>query len=201
MAAVTGEAPPNEEASAPPLPPPPLPAATNEISPEATEHSPIAVPTTTPASEEAQMFALTLGMDLKELSIHVDVEALLGCCGGSVESALDLFFSDESLAKELAPPTRSAASPGLTASSQGSNYGAVAALPVPPAPAQDAEVMLACGHVEAALPALPSFEAVLQLCGGISRGDIGPTAVVEEGVGEFSNGIFTIVVPLDVAWN
>jgi len=162
-----------------PPPPPPAPAA---------------------LTEQAQMFAMTLGMAPLDLVARVDPDTLLELCGGSLEVALDMFLSSEAQCRELAPPKAGAPAGGAG----GAGGGAVEAaemggvLPVP-STGPPTEVTLACGHVEAILPT-SSLTQVLNLCTGITSGATIPSGFIEDGVCEYSDGMFTIVAPTDVDW-
>mmetsp|Transcript_9833 Transcript_9833/g.19751 ORF Transcript_9833/g.19751 Transcript_9833/m.19751 type:complete len:151 (-) Transcript_9833:108-560(-) len=149
---------------------------------------------------------MTLGMDPSDVASKLDVDLLVSdSCGGSVEAAIDLFLSDEALARQLAPPlvTAPTTHAPFTSSGQHMAQSSFQSPPPPPPLTQDGTptaVVLSCGHVEAALDALSTLAAVASLCDGIKSSAVQCSAVVEDGVGEFSDGTFTIVAPLDVKW-
>jgi hypothetical protein len=163
-----------------------------------------------------ELFAMTLGMEPSDVAKQVNADLLVSdSCGGSVEAAIDLFLSDEALAKQLAPPSdpvssasysssSSSSSSSLSLFSSSSSSSSAPPPPPPPLPAPVAmsfhSVVLSCGHVDAALDAASTFAAVSHLCEGIKSKEVGCSAVVEDGVGEFSDGRFTVVAPLDVRW-
>ena len=62
------------------------------------------------------------------------------------------------------------------------------------------QVTLACGHVEAAL-SKSSLTQVLNLCVGIGGGTVNPSGFVEDGVCEYSDGMYTIVAAMDQTQN
>jgi len=168
--------------------------------PNAVPDPPAVTPPPPPAAvgEQAQMFAMMLGMEPLDLMARVDVETLLELCGGSIEVALDMFLTNEAQCRDLAPPKAAAPAEG------GTEGAAVAVeeggkLPVPNT-GPPTEVTLACGHVEAALPT-SSLQQVLALCTGISTGATTPSGFVEDGVCEYSDGMYTIVAPMDVDWS
>ena len=61
-------------------------------------------------------------------------------------------------------------------------------------------VTLACGHVEAALPA-DSLISVSALAQSARAGAIRPARIEDDDVGEYTNGQFSLLIPLDAKWD
>jgi hypothetical protein len=195
---VTAAAPATSAAAAaqPPSPPKPLP-------------QPSALSLPPPPSAKARELAALAGMLDGDMACMVHADGLLDFCGGSVAQAFELFLGDPDLAAEVAPPrpaqVAAAAATGSTSTPPppvAAPMRALASVPgAPPPPAADAPATLACGHVSAELPAAESLAQVRALCRAVQRGEAAPVGPVEDGIGEFSDGTFTLLAPVGSVWD
>ena len=191
---------------------PPPPAAATTAAAEGTAEG--ASEASADVDDRELMFALTIGLEVAELRRSVDALHLVrAICDGDLEAAINLYLSDQALAVQIAPPRSSSTSASSSGSSSSSSSGSgssggsgnsnadddVVLLETVPSP--PGHFTLACGHVDAALDALGSIEQVLALCDGIGSGAVTPCGFLEDDVCEYSDGMYTIVAPRNVAWN
>eukprot|EP01120_Amphizonella_sp_Union-15-10_P014296 TRINITY_DN6883_c0_g1_i1.p1 TRINITY_DN6883_c0_g1~~TRINITY_DN6883_c0_g1_i1.p1 ORF type:complete len:387 (-),score=66.95 TRINITY_DN6883_c0_g1_i1:86-1246(-) len=123
-----------------------------------------------------------LGLDSS--SVTFDVGALIDLCDGSVESALNLYLSNDGHVGDFVPAA---------------HHNSPTSDETPKAPLDLTyksydDVRLSCGHVEDNLSA-SSLSEILTLIGHVQAGLI-HASHVDSGYGEFSQGIFTLLLPM-----
>ena len=62
------------------------------------------------------------------------------------------------------------------------------------------EPRLACGHVSPCLPAASALLSVRGLVEGVKDGVLPPVRIEDGEVGEYTNGDFTVLLPLKTKW-
>jgi len=126
-----------------------------------------------PQQEIIQEFFASVGLDTRSASAIFNAEGLMDICDWNIEAAVDFYLNNSTEISLICPPVASHTS-------------------------TDA-VKLSCGHVESNLASV-ALEEIHEFMEILRSGVLSPTHIDGE-FGEFSNGAFTVMMPLKPKWN
>ena len=154
-----------------------------------------------------------LGIDWDTATANFDPVRLLELSDDNMDDAVNLFVSCGESIGQVAPPRPARAldpsgtSGGSGGASVGRGGGSAEALPEfgagrrLPAPAAPVTVTLACGHVDAAMEAVPALDELLEFLEMVRAGAVEPVRVDEEDESvEYAQQRFAIVLPRNAQW-
>eukprot|EP00026_Physarum_polycephalum_P010577 Phypoly_transcript_10743.p1 GENE.Phypoly_transcript_10743~~Phypoly_transcript_10743.p1 ORF type:complete len:425 (-),score=70.88 Phypoly_transcript_10743:10-1224(-) len=185
--------------------PPPTPSPASTPTGPNPGPSPGPNPTTPPPSTTTSTSSTTQLNDLQKATIEefyailnldeatrqtFSAESLMSLCDWDVTSAIDFYLGNSTEIFAMCPPTSTTPSSSLPTASQ---------------PQQNIyqgntnKVVLSCGHVECNLES-SGVKDIVTFLEMVKQGFVEPTSI-DADYGEFTNGTFSIMLPLKPKWN
>jgi len=129
--------------------------------------------------EKIQEFFSFVGLDAESAAVTFNVESLLELCDWNLESGVDFYLNNSSEISSVCPPNAIQIQSSIQTTPNN-------------------DIHLSCGHVEANL-GVGSLEEMTTMLEVVRAGALQPQHV-DGDYGEFSNGTFTVMMPLKVKW-
>jgi len=160
---------------------------------EATAPTTAPVAPTSPYQEQVNTLSSIICVDVATLSKQFDPHKLMALCDGSVENAVNMYLSMPQDIAQLAPPASAAGAAGALTSS------ANQASKINQKYTEHKDKRMSCGHVSDNL-AMKDLEGLKEMITAVKAGTLKPQ-YIDQGYGEYSNGYWSIMLPLKAKWN